>query len=62
MEDLNDRDKEIIEFISTLTGIIPTRKPNDERLHIICGNGKNCGTLKEYISERMKDLFGVIVE
>lgn len=62
MEDLKDRDKEIIRFISTLIGIIPTRKLNDERLHIICGNGKDCGNLKEYICERMKTLFGVVVE
>lgn len=57
-----DRNIEIIGFISTLIGSIPTRKLNDERLHIICGNGKDCGTLKEYISERMNALFGVIVE
>ena len=62
MEDLTGRDKEIIGFISTLIGSIPTRKLNDERLHIICGNGKDCGNLKEYISERMKTLFGVIVD
>lgn len=57
-----DRDKEIIGFISTLIGNIPTRKLNDERLHIICGNGKDYGNLKEYISVRMKALFGVIVD
>ena len=62
MEDLTGRDKEIIGFISTLIGSIPTRKLNDERLHIICGNGKDCGNLKDYISERMKTLFGVIVD
>ena len=42
MEDWKDRDEEIIGFISTLIGSIPTRKLNDERLHIICGNGL-CG-------------------
>ena len=62
MEDLNGRDEEIMRFIGTLIGSIPTRKLNDERLHIICGNGKDCGTLNEYIRERMKALFGVIVE
>lgn len=56
------RDEEIIEFIGTLIGSIPTRKLNDERLHIICGNGKDCGNLKEYICERMKSLFGVTVD
>lgn len=58
----DSRDEEIIGFISTLIGIIPIRKLNDERLHIICGNGKDFGTLKEYICERMKALFGVVVE
>lgn len=62
MEDLKDRDEEIMRFICTLIGNIPIRKLNDERLHIICGNGKDCGNLKEYISERMKALFGVIVD
>lgn len=62
MEDLNDRDDEIMRFIYTLASNIPTRKLNDERLHIICGNGKDCGTLKEYICERMKALFGVTVD
>lgn len=36
---MKDRDEEIIGFISTLIGSIPTRKLNDERLHIICGRG-----------------------
>lgn len=62
MEDWNDRDEEIIKFICTLIGNIPIRKLNDERLHIICGNGKDCGNPKEYICERMKALFGVIVD
>lgn len=62
MEDLKDRDEEIIGFISTLIGSIPIRKLSDERLHVICGNGKDCGTLKEYICERMNALFGVIVD
>lgn len=62
MEDWKDRGKEIIGFISILIGNIPTRKLNDERLHIICGNGKDFGNLKEYICERMKSLFGVTVD
>lgn len=62
MEDWNDRDEEIIKFICTLIGNIPIRKLNDERLHIICGNGKDCGNLKEYICERMNALFGVTVD
>lgn len=62
MEDWNDRDEEIIGFISTLIGNILPGSLNDERLHIICGNGKDCGNLKEYICERMKSLFGVIVD
>ena len=56
------RDEETIGFISTLIGNIPTSKLNDERLHIICGNGKDCGTLREYICERMNTLFGAIVD
>lgn len=55
------RDIEIIRFITVLVENIPTRKLNDERLHIICGNGKDCGTLKEYIAERMKTLLGATV-
>lgn len=58
-----DRDEEIMRFIYTLMDNIPDRKLNDERLHIQdLKTGKDCGTLKEYISERMKTLFGVIVE
>lgn len=58
-----DRDDEIMRFIYTLASNIPTRKLNDERMHIWdLGTGKDCGTLKEYISERMKTLFGVVVE
>lgn len=56
------RDIEIIRFITVLVENIPTKKLNDERLHIICGNGKDCGNLKEYICERMNALFGVTVE
>lgn len=62
MEDRADRDEETMRFICTSIGSIPTRKLNDERLHIICGNGKDCGNLKEYICERMKALFGVTVD
>ena len=58
-----DRDEEIMRFIYTLMDNIPTKKFNDERMHIMdLETGKDCGTLKEYISERMKTLFGVVVE
>lgn len=57
----DSRDEEIMRFIYTLASNIPTRKFNDERMHIWDIN-KDCGTLKEYISERMKTLFGVAVE
>lgn len=63
LDEDEDRDEEIMRFIYELVGNIPTRKLNDERLHIQdLKTGKDCGTLKEYISERMKTLFGVIVE
>jgi transcriptional regulator with XRE-family HTH domain len=55
------RDIEIIRFITVLVENIPTKKLNDERLHIICGNGKDCGNLKEYICERMETLLGASV-
>lgn len=59
----DSRDEEIMRFIHTLMDNIPWNKFNDERLHIQdLKTGKDCGTLKEYISERMKTLFGVIVE
>lgn len=59
----DSRDEEIMRFIHTLMNNIPWNKFNDERLHIQdLKTGKDCGTLKEYISERMKALFGVIVE
>ena len=58
-----DRDEEIMRFIHTLMDNIPWSKFNDERLHILdLKTGNDCGTLKEYINERMKALFGVIVE
>lgn len=58
-----DRDIEIMRFIHTLMNNIPDRILNDKRL-TICDlkTRKDCGNLKEYISERMKALFGVIVE
>ena len=61
-EDENNRDIEIIKFIYVLIDNISDKKLNDERMHIICGNGKDCGNLKEYICERMKSLFGVTVD
>lgn len=63
LDEDEDRDEEIMRFIHTLMDNIPWNKFNDERLHIQdLKTGKDCGTLKEYISERMKTLFGVIVE
>lgn len=58
-----DRDEEIMRFIYTLMDNIPTKKFNDERMHIWdMRTNKDCGTLREYIAERMKTLFDVIVE
>lgn len=54
-----DRDIEIIKFIQVLIDNIPDKKFDDERAYKA---NKNCGTLKEYIKERMKTLFGAIVE
>lgn len=49
-------------FIYTLMNNIPDRILNDKRLTIYdLKTCKDCGNLKEYISERMKTLFGVIV-
>ena len=63
LDEDEDRDEEIMRFIHTLMDNIPWNKSNDERLHIQdLKTGKDCGTLKEYISERMKTLFGVTVE
>lgn len=51
-------DDEIIEFICTLVRNIPSRKLNDKNMHVIdTRTGEDYGTLKEYISERMKTLF-----
>ena len=59
----DNRDEEIMRFIHTLMDSIPTRKLNDERIHVWdMKNDKDCGTLKEYIGERMMALFGVTVE
>lgn len=55
------RDIEIIKFIYVLIDNISDKKLNDERMHIICGNGKDCGNLKEYICERMETLLGASV-
>lgn len=58
-----DRDEEIMRFIHTLMNNIPDRILNDKGLKIYdLKTGKDYGNLKEYISERMKALFGVIVE
>ena len=60
-EDENNRDIEIIKFIYVLVDNTSDKKLNDERMHIICGNGKDCGNLKEYICERMETLLGASV-
>lgn len=58
-----DRDEEIMRFIHTLMNNIPDRILNDKELKIYdLKTMRNHGTLKEYISERMHALFGVIVE
>lgn len=58
-----DRDIEIMRFIHTLMNNIPDRILNDKELKIYdLKTMRNCGTLKEYICERMNALFGVIVE
>lgn len=58
-----DRDEEIMRFIHTLMNNIPDRILNDKGLKIYdLKTGKDYGNLKEYISVRMKALFGVIVE
>lgn len=63
LDEDEDRDEEIMRFIHTLMDNIPWNKLNDERMYILDSKaGKGCSTLKEYISERMKTLFGVIVE
>ena len=61
LDEDEDRDIEIIKFIYVLVDNISDKKLNDERMHIICGNGKDCGTLKEYICERMETLLGASV-
>lgn len=59
----DSRDDEIMRFIYTLASNIPARKLDDKGLHIMdLKTGKDCGTLKEYISVKMKALFGVVVE
>lgn len=61
-EDENNRDIEIIKFIYVLVDNISDKKLNDERMHIWdMKTNKNCGTLKEYIVERMKTLLGASV-
>lgn len=61
-EDENNRDIEIIKFIYVLVDNISDKKLNDERMHIWdMKTNKNCGTLKEYIVERMETLLGASV-
>lgn len=56
------RDIEIIIFIYVLIDNISDKKLNDERMHVWDMKiNKNCGTLKEYIVERMKTLLGASV-
>lgn len=56
------RDIEIIRFIYVLIDNISDKKLNDERMHVWDMKiNKNCGTLKEYIVERMKTLLGASV-
>lgn len=60
---MKTRDEEIMRFIHTLMNNIPDRILNDKELKTYdLKTRKDCGNLKEYISERMKALFGVIVE
>lgn len=62
LDEDEDRNEEIMRFIYELVVNIPTSKLNDERLHIQdLKTHKDYGNLKEYIRERMKTLFGVIV-
>lgn len=62
LDEDEDRDEEIMRFIYTLMNNIPDRILNDKRL-TICDlkTRKDYGNLKEYISVKMKALFGVIV-
>lgn len=62
LDEDDDRDEEIMRFIYTLMNNIPDRILNDKRL-TICDlkTRKDYGNLKEYISVKMKELFGVIV-
>lgn len=58
----NNRDIEIIRFIYVLIDNISDKKLNDERMHVWdMKANKNCGTLKEYIVERMETLLGASV-
>lgn len=62
LDEDEDRDIEIIKFIYVLVDNISDKKLNDERMHIWdMKNNKNCGTLKEYIVERMETLLGARV-
>lgn len=58
----DSRDEEIMRFIYILMNNIPDRILNDKRLTIYdLKTRKDYGNLKEYISVKMKALFGVIV-
>lgn len=62
LDEDEDRDEEIMRFIYTLMNNIPDRILNDKRLTIYdLKTRKDYGNLKEYISVKMKALFGVIV-
>ena len=62
LDEDEDRDIEIIKFIYVLVDNISDKKLNDERMHIWdMKTNKNCGTLKEYIVERMETLLGARV-
>lgn len=62
LDEDEDRDEEIMSFIYTLMNNIPDRILNDKRLTIYdLKTRKDYGNLKEYISVKMKALFGVIV-
>ena len=59
----DNRDEEIMRFIHTLMDNIPWSKLNDERIHVWdMKNDKEYGNLKEYISVKMKELFGAIMK
>lgn len=57
---MKEVDDELVYFVSTLIASIPRRKLKDNNLHVLDPKtGKDVGTLKEYIVERVKTLLGV---